>query len=147
MKGDQTMTTKELNELKVFKRQIKKYTYGEALKAVMKRYSITVSELSENSIKDYRTIVAYRNGEVLPPKESVVQVCIGLRKVPLDIKFLLIESAGYNLNNAHEDIVYSMLLSNAESIDIEMCNVIIDDINDSELYKVNHVKRFKTITI
>lgn len=140
------MTPKEFNELKVLKRYLKKLGFGEALVAVMNYYSITVRKLSDNSLKDYRTIVAYRNGEVLPPKKSVVQVGIGLKDIPLDIRYLLIDIAGYNLNNVHEDIVYSMLLANADSIDIETANSIIDEINKGELYKANKVKKFKTIS-
>lgn len=134
------------NEHKHFKRKLKKMDYGEALRVSMKRYKISVNNLANNALKDYRTIVSYRNGEYLPEKESAVQLGIGLKKwIPMDVVLLLIENAGYNLCNSHEDVVYSMLLANIQ--DFETANAVIEECNQDELYKVNKVKRFKTCSI
>ena len=135
----------QFNEQKHFKRYLKKMSFGEALKSIMKRYHISVGDLAEHSLKDYRTIVSYRNGEYLPTKSSAIQLCIGMKNVPNDIKLLLIEVAGYNLCNAHEDIVYSMILANIS--DVETANAIIDECNQDELFKANKVKCFKTCSI
>lgn len=125
---------------KRLKKEIRMLTFGEALKRIMKFYKISVRELADNSLKDERTIVAYRNSEYLPEKESAVALCVGMKKVPVDIKFLLVAIAGFNLQNAHEDIVLSMIIVCSDKLDIYECNEIIKEINKDELYKANKVK-------
>lgn len=142
------MKIENVKKYTAFKKTLYTLYFPEALTKVMEFYKIKVQQLADGSLKDYDTIVSYRNGHLSPTKESLVQICIGFKdKVPLDIKYLLLNKAGYNMLNQYEDIVYSIFLEHSSALNILECNEIINELDNDSLYEIEKIKLFKTVSI
>lgn len=110
---------KTLNELSKYT------TFAEALKYHMERKKISVEVLAERSGLSDTTIKNYRSGEVNPPIENVMAVCIGLNLSKV-YSFNLLEFADYSIDrDSPRNRAYKFLLDYSDGT-LEQWNQILD---------------------
>lgn len=119
-KDDTIKILGELNNLR---------TFGEALTYHMKRKKIKVETLVERSNLSDTTIKKYRKGEVIPPIENVMAVCIGLN-LQEDYSLNLLDFAGYSIvRDSIRNRAFRFLLAKHSDGTLEQWNKILDAFN------------------
>ena len=101
-------------------------TFAEALKYHMKRKKISVETLAERSGLSDTTIKKYRSGDVNPPIENVMAVCIGLNLLK-DYSYRLLKVAGYWIGATnHQSFAYRLLIEQHSDSNLNYWNEILD---------------------
>lgn len=117
---------KTLNELSKYT------TFAEALKYHMERKKISVEVLAERSGLSDTTIKNYRSGEVNPPIENVMAVCIGLNLSKV-YSFNLLEFADYSIDrDSPRNRAYKFLLDYSDGT-LEQWNQILDSFHQPHI--------------
>lgn len=101
-------------------------TFAEALKYHMKRKKISVETLAERSGLSDTTIKKYRSGDVNPPIENVMAVCIGLNLLK-DYSYRLLKVAGYWIGAMNpQSCAYRLLIEQHSDSNLNYWNEILD---------------------
>lgn len=106
-------------------------SFSKSLKQIMKVYGVTNEELAKTSTLDVRTIQRYRNDPPPYNKDTVIDICVGL-KLPLPLAKDLLYKADCPLGFSERDMVIEMLIGNGNYTDIfdfhSQCSNIVDEI-------------------
>ena len=107
---------------------IKRTSFTDTLKSLMKVQKVTIEELAELSRISDRQITRLRTGESERPSlGTVVALAIGL-DLPYDVSILFLETAGYSLQiYTNENILYKHFLADYCNKTVKECNQILED--------------------